>query len=205
MMNHLEGNPDEAIDRLLIGLRDVEPPLGMGQRILEAAEVRTVEHPGWMSAVLMGARPWAVAFAGVVVLSLVTSLAVHRKDHGRIELIGVKPRISPTVVVPVAQIEKSHTGNQPRREKVSLSRPSEAKLEPLSAEGELALSETNAPSRPAPPLPLTHQEQLLADAVDQVGPEKLSSLRPELRAREMELSKTEVHDFFEPPPAKDNE
>jgi hypothetical protein len=63
----------------------------------------------------------------------------------------------------------------------------------------------NAPSRPAPPLPLTRQELLLAEAVHQAGPEELSSLSPEVRARQMELSKAEFHDFFEPPPAKGNE
>jgi hypothetical protein len=75
----------------------------------------------------------------------------------------------------------------------------------LSAEDALALSEMLAPSRPAPPLPLTHQEELLAEVVNRGGPEELSSLRPDIRARQMELSKAEFHDFFEPPPAKDNE
>jgi hypothetical protein len=77
--------------------------------------------------------------------------------------------------------------------------------EPLSSEDALALSEMLAPSKPAPPLPLTHQERLLAEAVNRGGPEELSSLRPDVRAREMGLSEAEFHDFFEPPPAKDNE
>ncbi len=84
-------------------------------------------------------------------------------------------------------------------------RRSEAKPEALSAEDALAVSEMNAPSKPAPPLPLTHQEKLLAEAVHQAGPKELSSLSPEVRARQMELSKAEFHDFFEPAPAKDNE
>jgi hypothetical protein len=63
----------------------------------------------------------------------------------------------------------------------------------------------NAPSKPAPPLPLTHQEKLLAEAAHQTGATDLSSLRPEVRDRQMELSKAEFHDFFDPPPAKDNE
>jgi hypothetical protein len=76
---------------------------------------------------------------------------------------------------------------------------------PLSDEDALALSEMLAPSKPAPPLPLTSQEKLLAVVVHHGEPEELASLRPEVRARQMELSKAEFHDFFEPLTAKANE
>ena len=69
----------------------------------------------------------------------------------------------------------------------------------------LAVSEMLAPSKPAPPLPLTHQEKLLAQVVHQGQPEELATLRPEVRAKQMEISKAEYKDFFEPPPVKDNE
>jgi len=62
-----------------------------------------------------------------------------------------------------------------------------------------------APSKPAPPLPLTRQEKMLAEVVHRGEPEELASLSPEFRAKEMELSRAEFSDFFEPPPAKDNE
>ncbi len=62
-----------------------------------------------------------------------------------------------------------------------------------------------APSKPAPPLPLTRQEKMLADVVHRGEPEELASLSPEVRARQMELSQAEFHDFFEPPPAKASE
>jgi len=202
-MSQREINSDEAIDRLLTGLRNAEPPQGMERRVLEAAQARVAERNGWMDAVLVRSRPWAVAAVGVVILSLAASNALHKR--GRIERTSVKTPIASRALTQAAQLEEAPAVGRPRREEVSLPRPSEAKPEVLSAEDALAVSEMNAPSRPAPPLPLTRQEELLAEAVHQAGPEELSSLRAEVRARQMELSKAEFHDFFEPPPAKANE
>jgi len=202
-MSQREINSDEAIDRLLTGLRNAEPPQGMERRVLEAAQARVAERNGWMDAVLVRSRPWAVAAVGVVILSLAASNALHKK--GRIEGTSVKTPIASRAVIQAAQLEEAPAAGRPRRGEVSLPRQNEAKAEVLSAEDALAVSEMNAPSRPAPPLPLTRQEELLAEAVHQAGPEELSSLRAEVRARQMELSKAEFHDFFEPPPAKANE
>jgi len=198
-------SPEEAIERVLSALRDVETPQGMERRILEAAQARTLERKGSTVAALLGARPWAVAVAGVVLLSLAASVALHRKGHGRRESAGVIPQ--PALRAPEAP-ETSGQMLIPEGGRGALRRhghSGKATPEPLSPEDALALSEMLAPSKPAPPLPLTHQEVLLAEAVNRGGPEELSSLRPDVRAREMELSKAEFHDFFEPPIAKANE
>lgn len=201
-------HPEEAIERVLAGLREAEAPQGMERRILQAAQAQAVERKSWTVAAWLGARPWAVAAAGVVMLSLAASFAGHGRGRNRIEVASVKPNIMSTAVAPAARLEEVHTEGRPKRERGALSRRSnagEAKPEPLSAEDALAVSEMNAPSKPAPPLPLTRQEKLLAEAVHQAGPEELASLRPEVRDRQMELSRAEFHDFFEPPPVRANE
>ncbi len=206
-------NPEEAIERVLSGLREVEVPQGMERRVIEAVQARALERRGWSVAGLLGARPWTVAVAGVVMVALVAAVALHRKSPARHEVAGLIPH--PSLIAPDRAPDRAPdapvTSPQslgPSGESAVMARRRDtgvAMPEPLSAEDALALSEMLAPSKPAPPLPLTHQERLLAEAVHQAAPEELSSLRPEVRAREMELSKAEFHDFFEPPPVKDNE
>jgi hypothetical protein len=69
----------------------------------------------------------------------------------------------------------------------------------------LAVREMLAPSKPAPPLPLTHQERMLAQVVHKGEPEELATLRPDVREKQMEISKAEYQAFFEPLTVKDNE
>jgi hypothetical protein len=202
-------NPEDAIEQVLTALRDVETPQGMERRIFEAAQARTLERKGPTVAALLGARPWAVAVAGVVLLSLAASIALHRKNPGLRESAGVIPQ--PALGAPGRASEALVTSSEGLRPRDGIpvvhpqSHTRGAAPKPLSDEDALALSEMLAPSKPAPPLPLTHQERLLAEAVSRGGPEELSSLRPDVRDREMELSRAEFHDFFEPAPAKGNE
>ena len=207
-MNHREIDPDEVIDRLLTGLRDVEPPQGMQRRILDAATEHFATRRVWNLALpFTPAKSWTLAVTSVAIVALGITWIVprdlhhvnQRADTRRHDTAAGSAR--PTHVSDTESLQ-----SQPVRHSVrATQRQTVAAVESLSTEDALAVSEMNAPSRPAPPLPLTRQEKLLAEAVHQAGAKELASLRPEVRVRQMELSKAEFHDFFEPPAAKDNE
>lgn len=207
-MRNEQMNPDIAVDRVLTGLAGVEAPPAFEQRVLQAVQRRAAEQgaPGIASlATLTHWQPWAIA-ACVVMLSFAASVTVRKRHEPRHEEAVLKPYTSPHTE-PSAQVAGAHSEGRPHQVVISGSRHKESVAYPeaLDEMEALAISEMNAPSKPAPPLPLTHQEELLAKAVHQDNPTDLSSLRPEVRDRQMELSKAEFHDFFEPPPAKDNE
>lgn len=205
-MKNEQMSSDKAIDRVLTGLGSVEALPAFEQRVLQAVRQRAAEQerPRFVAlSTLTRWQPWAVA-ACVVALSFASSMAVRKRHETRHDEAVVNQHASPNVPA-ASQVEVAEA--QPHQPVLSASphRKNVVATEVLSDEEALAISEMNAPSKPAPPLPLTHQEKLLAGAMHQGGPTDLSSLRPEVRARQMELSKAEFHNFFEPPPAKDNE
>lgn len=205
-MKNEQMSPDAAIDRVLTGLAGVEAPPQMEQRVLRAVRRRAApqELPRYATlSTLTPWQPWAIA-ACVVVLSFAASLAVLKRHEPRHEDSVLNQHTLPsTTAAPPSEVAKA----RPRQPAYAASTHRKNTVEPeaISDEEALAISEMNAPSKPAPPLPLTHQERLLAEAAHQAGPADLSGLRPEVRDRQMELSKAEFHNFFEPPPAKDNE
>lgn len=200
-------NQNDAIDRVLMGLAGVEAPPEIEQRVLRAVQRRAAEQvrPRFtaLSSLTYWQR-WAVATC-VIALWFATSMAVRKRHEPGREGAGVNQLSTPDATFPaaIAMAEARPKGRSVLT--VSTHRKNEAKTEVLSDQDALAISEMNAPSKPAPPLPLTQQEKLLAEAVHQDGTNNLSSLRPETRDAQMELSKAEFHDFFEPPPSKDNE
>jgi hypothetical protein len=207
-MKNEQMNSEAAIDRVLTALGGVEAPPEIEQRVLQAVQRRASEQkPPRFAALttLTHWQPWAIA-ACVVVLSIAASVAVRKRHEPRHEDAILRPYTSPHTE-PSAQVADAQSKATPHQAVVSGSRHKEsvAPTEALDEMEALAISEMNAPSKPAPPLPLTHQEKLLAEAVHQDNPTDLSSLSPEVRDRQMELSKAEFHDFFEPPSAKDNE
>jgi hypothetical protein len=209
-MKDVQMNPDAAIDRVLMGLASVEAPRGIEQRVLSAVQLHAAERktPGFvMLFFFASSRPWAIA-ACVVVLSVAASVAVHKRHELKHEDAGLLQHTTPSVQLPPPiGIAEAQSANAPRHNVPSTSprRGNAERPEDINDLDALAVAEMNAPSKPAPPLPLTHQEELLAGVVHQDSPIDLSSLRPEVRAKQMELSKAEFHDFFDPPPAKDNE
>lgn len=58
------------------------------------------------------------------------------------------------------------------------------------------MREVNAPSRPAPPLPLTRQEKLLVRFVHTHTPEELAAIDPAKWAAQDEQQRAEFNRFF---------
>ena len=80
---------EEAIEKVLAGLRDAEAPDGMERRILERLDERTSmqsrSRPIWL---MMPARPltvrsmtWGVALAGIFAIAVAVP-AIRRLGHG---------------------------------------------------------------------------------------------------------------------------
>lgn len=99
----------------------------------------------------------------------------------------------------------SHNPPLVRKSEGVTSPQEESRVDGIPDYDALAVSEMLASSKPAPPLPLTHQERLLAQVVHKGEPEALATLQPDVRAKEMEISKAEFQNFFDPLPVKDNE
>ena len=134
-------------------------------------------------------------------------MATHKRNEAVREVAVLNRETAPASVIATVPETSQQSGRVHRKMLgvVSLHKKNSDNPEDITDLDALAISEMNAPSKPAPPLPLTHQEELLSETLHQTGPKDLSSLRPEVRAKLMELSKAEFHNFFEPPPAKDNE
>jgi len=220
-MNHPGDHIDEAIDRVLGDLRDAESPDGMQARILFRLEsrspsarttTRTAATNGWSNWLFTSSARIAGAFA--VASALAVALFLHSTRHPE-----ATPVWTPQVAAPIASVSPKPLGlsvqRAPSAQRAADSSPEPSlradalafpqQPEPISGEDALAISEMLAPSKPAPPLPLTHQEKLLAQVVRKGDPDQLADLKPEVRAKQVEIARAEFHDFFEPPPVKNSE
>ncbi len=205
-------DPDEAIGRVLHGLAGVEAPPGFEREILRAVQQRVAERE---KTILMTAWPWppsrlfavAAGLAIFAILALSMSIAMRRRHEPSRTAVALEQHAWPT---PSSSPPPGGSEPQPSAKPQpvafsALPQRKSPKPEVVSDQDALAISEMLAPSKPAPPLPLTHQERLLAEAAHQPSPMNLSSLRPEVRDKQMEMGKAEFRDFFDPPPAKSNE
>lgn len=72
---------------------------------------------------------------------------------------------------------------------------------PITTEAETqALNDLQAPSHPAPPLPLTAQERSILHLLRRDGTVELAQLDPALQTKLFELQQTNFQQFFDPPP-----
>jgi hypothetical protein len=208
-------NSEEAMEKVLAGLRDAEAPAGMERRILdqldaleERAAVRSGSGwrqmlPGWL---VVPARPMAVgslvcgvALAGLFAVALAIP-AFRRLGH-----TSVQARRSPDPVGSLAlgASQVAAKSAQPASSRSGGVRVlGEIKAEGrTSAEGvvdidSVALEDMHAPSRPAPPMPLTEQERLLLRLVHKDDPVELAMLDSKVRDLEELEDKAEFQRFF---------
>jgi len=188
-------NPDEAIGRVLAGLRDAEAPAGMERRILEAVEmrasVRAAATPRWV---------WRVAFASVIVLSLslaITAIDWHRLTATQAHQQTVAPESHRSPGQAAGEQETSLLTNQPIAPigKLARTAASTGKVRHINDADAVLLAEMRAPSHPAPEAPLTQEERLLLRAVHLADPRVMAMLNPEVRARQEAESEAEFQAF----------
>lgn len=205
-MNHREIDPDEAIDRLLTGLRDVEPPQGMQGRILIVARERTVSRRVWNPMAMRSrAKVWKLATASVATAAIAIIWMMNRThliEHNNAELgRHVAYATVSTAQIPMVEI-RSVQQIHAKRVLATQNRKATA-VEHLSAEDSVALSEMKAPSHPAPPMPLTEQELLLIRILRKGDPVELAMLDPKFRTNEEASRRADFDRFFAPPPSPD--
>ncbi len=215
-------NSEEAIEKVLAGLRDAESAAGMERRILdqldgleERAAVRSRSgwlrlRPIWLVAparpVAVGSLVCGVALAGMFAVALAIP-AIRRLGH-----VPAQGRRSPApvrslalgaseVAAKSAQPASSRSGVRALEEVNAGQIKAEGKTNEGSAEAVLdsdsvALEEMHAPSRPAPPMPLTEQERLLLRLVHKDDPVELAMLDSKVRALQDLEDKAEFQRFF---------
>jgi hypothetical protein len=203
-------NSEEAIEKVLAGLRDVEASAGMERRILERLEgrVSVVEaRLGWRGLVPM----WVtlptkglicgVALAGLVAVVLAIP-AIRRLGHVPVQSRSGGVTGAPREAAPALadrEAERSSGGSLGRLG--TTANASDARLVRAadsndSDEESVAMSEMRAASFPAPPMPLTAQERLLLRLAHKVDPVEMAMLDPKFRAMQDAEEKAEFQRFF---------
>ena len=210
-------NSEDAIGKVLGGLRDTEAPVGMECRILHGLEERVAVGSGhrtgagwrgWLPVwlvergrpVAVGSLVCGVALAGVVAVGLGIP-AVRRLGRA-----PASTRTGIAIAGPVALGEAEAAGKSARpasaSSRVGLRALTETKTErKTNAEGGIdrdagAVEAMHAASYPAPPMPLTEQERLLLRLVHKDDPVELAMLDPKVRALQELEDKAEFQRFF---------
>jgi hypothetical protein len=184
-------NAEQAIGKVLAGLRDSEASPGLERRILAAVEARASAHP-----VATPRWVWSVALAGMVAACLFLAItAIYRHELTAIQaqqhVLPAEPaagsqEASLLPQFPIAPTRRTAINVAPARN-----------VHPISAADALLLREMRAPSRPAPEAPLTKEEKLLLRAVHTGDPQVMAMLDPEVRARQDAESEAEFQKFVE--------
>jgi hypothetical protein len=197
-------NSDEAMERVLAGLRDAEAPAGMEQRILEAVRDGAPRRREWSLALSWrgaGMRTCAVAVVGMVMVSSMvcwTVLREHRTDRGgresRSRMVPMTPP-DPQVQV-VSAIAQQHLSERPVLRGGEKAKARRAKVD--REEESPARQETLAANHPAPEAPLTEEERLLLRIAHKGDPMEIAALNPVLWAKRDAEEQAEIQKFFEP-------
>jgi len=225
-------NSEEAIEKVLAGLRGVDAPEGMERRILNSLDdsldgLRNGEsrrlRSGWrelipvglgMSAWQMagGRVIWGVALAGAFVLAVAVP-TMRRVGRAAVDSKrSVAPVESSTGVAGVEAVPRANSEAAAKRglrvstgshaRSIGGAKVQSATVDDMDA---LALEEMRAASQPAPPLPLTKQERLLLHVAREGAAEELAVLDPAKRAAQDKEERAAVERFFEPKRAEANE
>jgi hypothetical protein len=213
-------NSEEAIEKVLMGLREADAPAGMERRVLEAVEGRAAEGtcvgwwrltPGWLFAPAQRVRGVSVAGAvltGVVAVALL--LVANRRfepaaarsalDRARVEV--TTPAASEVMAkdawLPSPKL-KARMGRRTGLGRVRVGRVRVGSVRVAGGGDSVALREMRAASHPAPPLPLTEQERLLVRIAETGSPQEIALLNPEMRAKEEAKREAEFQRAFEQP------
>jgi hypothetical protein len=152
-------------------------------------------------------RPWATAIASIAMIAAVVVSWTAFRDHQ----IGHSTATSNHLLPTVAPLREPHipTATVPSlpTERVALQsrKAKPRRLALTSATESLALRELHAPSRPAPQMPLTGQEQLLQRFVQTRSPQELAALNPSRWTAQDAAVKAKFDKFFDNSPTGDDE
>jgi len=197
-------NPEEAIEKVLAGLRDAPVPDGMERRILRALEDRppSQSHAPWRWLFVSGYKTVAVCGIALVACALMLAFSTtsmrHSNKPAKLRANSHPPGSHPSGLAKAdPPSDKSIPAKGILAVPVQSSRPMHrAALH----RAQVAEPEAHpAVSFPPPPLPLTRQERLLLRVVNNRPPVELAELIPARKAARDEQERVEFERFFYPP------
>ena len=212
---------EEAIRKVLAGLRGCDVPLEMERRILKAvqnqasAESRSGWHrsrPIWLvnlgAPILLKHLLFGVVVTGVLAVALTIPLLywAHRVGGAASQFKEVAPaRVGPPPLATQKLVASNATVPPTASDFRSAGKKRERAVGLVRHSDSLALRELQAASRPAPPLPLTQEEKMLLRLIHTVGPQQLAMLNSEERAKHEAEADAEFQQFFGQLAANNNE
>jgi len=187
------------IDQVLTALRNTTPPTGMESRILKAVEQRTASLPSQLPA-----RTWTWAFgaAALITALALTAIHLHRNPPSDPVSTASTNHATPTPPLQAASVTNRHLPKpspSPQPNKIT------RRSAPLCDCDPLALAESNAPSLPAPEMPLTAQEKLLLRVAQHPDPVQIEQFDLVVKAARDAEEKAQFQKFFNHPTPGDNE
>lgn len=208
---------EEAVEKVLAGLRVSDAPPEMERRILKAVQARASAQsqsgwrwlkPVWLKPVwLVAPAPWISRplLFGVALMGILAVAAIGPSLYRGRQVGDSTTQFKPTP----ASVKSVAANSSPVRPSALLTRSLVTKekrtARPVYPADSVALRELRAASRPAPPLPLTREEKMLSRLAHTAGPEELAALNPEVRARREAEANAEFQQFFGQTTAKQNE
>jgi hypothetical protein len=184
---------DTQVEKVLRGLRDVEPDASLQQRITWALRKQS-EHRA-ESLPWLRLSPWRLAGAAVACIAILTVVMTlpHKNAVEQHQLRSDAPQ----ALLPNAPANAKPSSAFVSR-RGSMATAARPHLQPAETPHDIARVETSAASSsvPAPPMPLTEQERLLIRLAHHDDPVQLAQLSSARREVRYEQEKQKVSDFF---------
>jgi hypothetical protein len=174
----MNSHSENDIARVLTGLRDTQPSAGLEQRILHGIQQRTpARTPLFMRWQLIAAVP-ATALAIFLAAHFLTSnnSAPLAPTTGFASAPTTAPGVVSSNARPFSSSPPTTLSSRPERSAVEKPAVAPSIGAQLSAADRQALEDTNAPSHPSPPLPLSHDERILLAAAQREGSVEVAQL-----------------------------
>jgi hypothetical protein len=205
---NIDPHQDPQIDQVLQALRRSIPPEGMEARIASHIAQQTtspaptrsrigslVPSASWWRGAITGAAFAMLAMGAVLSIIHITS-PVERSRQA----IPTNPLA--TAATPRASTVNYSAASGPPCLHPALLRKASVSPPPISTQlvAQTPPSESTAPSRPAPVLPLTAQERALIELARTADPKQLAVLNSETQAKKEAEDAAEFNKFFATPP-----
>jgi len=197
----MKQNSEQDIDRILTALREAEPSANLDHRILIAIEHRTAPKStrSWL---------WPLATLTTATIIFIFVLNLHHTHAPSPRPDSVSD--TRTIRVPQARdgIIVANLGIVRKRDRSRPSLPTRAARAVATPQNPhpsrllcdcdpIALAESQAPSHPAPALPLTDQEKLLRRIARHPNSVELAELNPAAREARAAQEQAAFQNFFE--------
>jgi hypothetical protein len=201
---------EETMERVLAGLRDAKASAGMERRILQSLDQQASgmkARSGWRRLIFVGAtKPAKAVVCGAALAGLIAVVlaipAIRRLGRAPLQsktavVTGAPVRTSPAMrageAAPSSDRSRAKPGTTVKERDAALVGAADSRA---ADSDDVAMSEMQAASFPAPPMPLTAQERLLLRLAHKVDPVEMAMLDPKFRAMQDAEEKAEFQRFF---------